>query len=82
MTGAHCSRPANVRSAGPWDHERKSMGISFDVEGEVIRLAISEEGIRFLLICLSDAFNQKREGDQSERLSEMPNEPMLPAEGQ
>ena len=82
MTGAHCSRPATVRSIGPWDHQRQSMGIAFDVEGEVIRLAINEEGVRFLMLCLPDAEIQKRACDQSERSSDMPNEAGLPADGQ
>lgn len=82
MTGAHSSRPATVRSIGPWDHQRQSMGIAFDVDGEVIRLAINEEGVRFLMLCLPDAEIQKRACDQSDRSSEIPNELGLPAEGQ
>lgn len=82
MTGAHCCRPATVRSVGPWDHTRQAMGVSFDVDGEVIRLAINDESAMFLLTCLTDAVFQKRDCVQSDKSSEIPNEVGSPAEGQ
>lgn len=75
---------AEVRGVLPFCPVRARFGVSFDVKGhdEPVRLALSESGVRFLLLVLGD-YLRSRAGNQSAGSSLMPSvDGSTPEDGQ